>query len=144
MHIQIEELTASHDSFVKRLNQKIDLEAKAARDLPPMHFYTYQAVDGKREIGGIFGFDNFGALHIEGIWVHPDYRRRGVGRRLVLRAEELAKERSCKSVILFTMDFQAPLFYQSLGYREEFRRTAYHKGSIAIYMIKELQKPSYI
>jgi GNAT superfamily N-acetyltransferase len=48
--------------------------------------------------------------------VHPDYRRRGVGRELVRRAVELARERGLEWV---HVDFEPSLrpFYDACGFR---------------------------
>ncbi len=49
-------------------------------------------------------------------WVHEDFRSRGIGRRAMLAVEDFAKEKGCRYIQLDTMDFQAKLFYQKLGF----------------------------
>ena len=107
-----------------------------------MFHYAYSAKHNRIEIGGIFGFDNFDACHIEGLWVEPNYRNQGIGKMLVEKAEELAYSRKCKCIVLFTMDFQAYEFYHHLGYKKEFIKEHYHNNSKAIYMIKPTQYQS--
>jgi ribosomal protein S18 acetylase RimI-like enzyme len=41
---------------------------------------------------------------------------RGLGRRLILAAEQEAVRRRCRLVTLDTYSFQAPEFYRTLGY----------------------------
>jgi ribosomal protein S18 acetylase RimI-like enzyme len=135
----VSSINSSYGDFVDKINAKIDSEAKTKRDLEPMFHYAYSVRRNDIEIGGIFGFDNFGACHIEGLWVEPDYRKQGVGKMLVEKAEKFAYDRKCKCIALFTMDFQAYEFYYHLGYRQEFIRDYYHNNSKAIYMIKPIQ-----
>jgi GNAT superfamily N-acetyltransferase len=57
------------------------------------------------------------ACELQQIWVRDDYRRGGVGTRLVRSFEEQARRHGCKLVYLDTFTFQAPDFYRKLGYQ---------------------------
>jgi GNAT superfamily N-acetyltransferase len=57
-----------------------------------------------------------GWMFVSNLWVHAELRRRGVGRRLLQEAERRALARGCHSAWLDTFSFQAPGFYQRLGY----------------------------
>jgi ribosomal protein S18 acetylase RimI-like enzyme len=48
--------------------------------------------------------------------VHDDLRGQGIGRDLMARAEQRAIALGCHSAWLDTFSFQAPRFYQKLGY----------------------------
>lgn len=61
---------------------------------------------------------------IEGVRVHRDFRRRGLGRLLVTHAIELARGRGCRMVQL-TTDKQRP---QSLKFYESLNFVASHEG----------------
>lgn len=67
-------------------------------------------------VAGISGWLWGECLEIDFLWVHENLRGHGVGKRLVLALEEAAKERGCRQITLDTFSFQAPEFYQSLGY----------------------------
>jgi GNAT superfamily N-acetyltransferase len=56
--------------------------------------------------------------YIEGIFVKPDYRRRGVGRALVAAAEEWAASRGCTEMALDCLfdNSASELFHRKLGY----------------------------
>jgi GNAT superfamily N-acetyltransferase len=55
-------------------------------------------------------------MFVELLFVPERLRGTGVGRELMERAEALAREQGCKGIWLDTFSFQAPGFYQKLGY----------------------------
>src|SRR5262245_34090737 len=60
-----------------------------------------------------------GAAHIEQVSVHPDHARQGIGRTLIERADEWARERNLRSLTLTTyvdVPWNAP-YYKRLGFR---------------------------
>ena len=58
-------------------------------------------------------------LEVRMIAVSPDYRRRGVGRALLIGCEQLARERGLPTVVLSTEPAQqaAHRLYEALGYQ---------------------------
>ncbi|GCE31373.1 N-acetyltransferase [Dictyobacter alpinus] len=50
------------------------------------------------------------------VWIDEALRQHGLGRRLMMEAEREAQQRGCRYARVTTSDFQAPGFYQRLGY----------------------------
>jgi len=74
-------------------------------------------------VGGAVGRTWGECCELQQLWVDPVHRRQGIGAGLVRRFEQRAASRGCTSFFLETFSFQAPAFYESLGYRAatEFR-----------------------
>jgi len=76
--------------------------------------------DGTGNIrAGISGYTWGGCCYISYLWVDESERGRGVGTALVNAAEEHAKSVRCRRMLLATHSFQAPAFYERLGYEKE-------------------------
>jgi len=67
-------------------------------------------------IAGLTAFTWGWALRILVLWVHENWRRQGLGTRLLAVAEQEARTRGCKQAIVETHSFQAPEFYPQRGY----------------------------
>jgi ribosomal protein S18 acetylase RimI-like enzyme len=70
----------------------------------------------RQMIAGISGWLWGECLEIDFLWVKETLRGQGIGKRLVTALEEAAIERGCRQTTLETFSFQAPEFYQKLGY----------------------------
>ena len=69
-------------------------------------------------IGGLLGRTQFTWLKIDILSIVAEARRRGTGRSLMQRAEEEGLRRGCIYAYVDTLSYQAPLFYEKLGYAE--------------------------
>ncbi len=72
--------------------------------------------DSQNIIAAINGHTWGKCCHIVHLWVHEAKRRQGTGRALLRSAEQEAVGRGCTQVLLLTHSFQAPVFYERLGY----------------------------
>ncbi len=88
-------------------------------------------------VGGIKGQSFWGRLHIETLWMQENYRKQGFGKKLIALAETAARERKCKGIDLDTMTFQAPGFYEKMGFRQVGELPNYDNGFKRIYYAKD-------
>ena len=89
-------------------------------------------------LGGIKGTSYYGCLYIDSLWITPALRNKGWGFQLMHEAEKLGKGRNCSFVSLTTMDWEALLFYQKLGYEIEYTREGFEKNSKMFVLRKKL------
>jgi len=68
-------------------------------------------------IGGITASTVFRVMHLEALWVAKEHRKQGHGSRLVMQAERIGYESGCVASQTQSFSFQAPEFYQKLGYQ---------------------------
>jgi len=67
-------------------------------------------------VGGLIGHTNFGWLYVEILSVAETLRGQGHGRRLMAKAETIARGRGCVGAWVDTYSFQSPGFYPAVGY----------------------------
>ncbi|GFI42625.1 MAG: GNAT family N-acetyltransferase [Dorea sp.] len=53
---------------------------------------------------------------VDALWVSEQYRRTGLGKKLLLQVEAKARKKGARLIHLDTFDFQARGFYESQGY----------------------------
>jgi GNAT superfamily N-acetyltransferase len=106
----------------------------------PVRFVVRDAADAV--VGGLLGHTRWGWMHIEKLWVDESARGRGLGRRLMATAEELAKQRECMGVMLHTFEHQARPFYERLGYVLFGTLDGYPAGTRQHYLYKRLSFPT--
>ena len=95
--------------------------------------------NNKNEImAGIHGWTWGGTCEIRSLWVHEDWRGKGIGRELLTQAEAEATRRGCTQIVLDTHSFQAPGFYTKLGYQIIGAHQDYPRGHQAFYLEKKL------
>jgi GNAT superfamily N-acetyltransferase len=89
-------------------------------------------------VGGLWGTFAAGWLAIELLYVPAEFRMRGTGSSLMKKAEEIARKRACIGIRLDTFTFQAPGFYEKLGYRAFGKLSDHPKGHAQIFYFREL------
>jgi GNAT superfamily N-acetyltransferase len=75
-------------------------------------------------------------LFVNWLWVAEPYRRSGEGSRLMNAVEAEARKAGCRGAYLDTFSFQAPKFYQKLGYSEFGRIADFPAGFDRIWFMK--------
>ena len=82
----------------------------------------FAEVDGK-PIGQALFFHNFSTflgkpgIYLEDLYVKPEFREKGIGKALLYKVIEIAKERNCGRVEWVVLDWNKPAieFYKKLG-----------------------------
>ncbi len=77
--------------------------------------------DQSNIIGGLTAWIWAQACEIELMWVHADHRRKGLGRTMMQMAEYEAYKDGCEVIFVSSYSFQAPGFYEKLGYEVVFQ-----------------------
>ena len=94
--------------------------------------------DTDETIGGLWATSAYNWLFIELLFVPDQFSRRGIGSSLMRQAEQMAISRGHIGIRLDTMNFQAPDFYEKLGYQKFGKLENYPIGYEHIYYFKML------
>jgi ribosomal protein S18 acetylase RimI-like enzyme len=93
---------------------------------------------GGKMVGGLVSEMFFGWMYVNMLWVSEKHRGKGWGRSLLETAEAEARKHGVRKVYLDSFSFQAPKFYQKLGYREFGRLSEFPSGHSRHWMTKAL------
>jgi GNAT superfamily N-acetyltransferase len=91
-----------------------------------------------RVLGGAYGDTHYGWLYLSALWVDEEVRSQGWGRRLIELFEAEGIVRGCRAAWVDTYGFQAPVFYERVGYREFGRLEEFPPGSARHFYWKRL------
>ena len=89
-------------------------------------------------IGGINGWTWGATCYVRNLFVPVHLRGRGFGARLMSDVEAEARGRGCRQIVLETHSFQAPEFYEKLGFAVTGRVEHYPAGHSFLTMVKRL------
>ena len=106
--------------FINKEFAEYGVQSGVELNFEEFHFVA-EDEDGK-VIGVITGRAYYNEVHIGDLIVGKDYRRAGVGSKLVAAVEDAYKGKGYEKIALTTFGFQAPEFYKKLGYEVEFIR----------------------
>ena len=102
-------------------------------------FSGTQRDESGRIRAGIYGYTWGGCCYVSYLWVHESERGHGLGTALLAAAEEHAKMKGCSVVILATHSFQAPAFYERMGYEQQAVVQDHPVGHASVVFAKRLQ-----
>lgn len=111
---------------------------EAAAPLHEVRRLACIARDGDEVVGGAVGRRWGPCAELQQLWVAESHRGRGLGSRLVRAFEREAAARRVRHVYLETLSFQAPRFYEALGYRRAHALDVYPHGIVKYLMLRDL------
>jgi ribosomal protein S18 acetylase RimI-like enzyme len=91
-----------------------------------------------RIYAGLSGHTWGGVAEVRFLWVDESQRHAGVGRGLLRAAEEEARLRGCRKIVLSTHSFQAPDFYRKCGFIVVGEYADYPLGHRSFFLEKSL------
>jgi len=106
-----QEITAILSDGLKIYNE----EMIGAYNHTPFTIYI-KSIDKRTVLAGCYGDVTRANCYVDCIWVHPDFRQKGLGRNLMEKLEIFAKQKNCQVITIETAEFQARSFYEQLGY----------------------------
>jgi ribosomal protein S18 acetylase RimI-like enzyme len=77
-------------------------------------------------------------LHIDFLWVDETKRHSGYGTKLLMKAEEFARQNGARLIKLDSFSFQAPRFYKKQGYSVYGKLEDHPAGHTQYYLVKRL------
>jgi ribosomal protein S18 acetylase RimI-like enzyme len=92
----------------------------------------------KKVYGGIIVTVLWNGMEINSLWVEESLRGKGLGKKLVLAAEKEGRKRGCGVIYTNTFTWQAPHFYEKLGYKPFGKLEDFPPGNILTYYFKNL------
>lgn len=79
--------------------------------------YIIKNEDGLEIAGVLGGIDCYLGLEINILWIKEEFRKKGLGSKLLKHIERVAVENGSTVAVLDTFDFQAEGFYLKNGYK---------------------------
>lgn len=90
-------------------------------------------------IAGFSGHTWGGCCELSHVWVHERHRGHGLGKALIASAEAEARRRGCVQLVLTTHSFQAPGFYERMGYERMYTLEGRPQGHAQLIYSKRLR-----
>lgn len=119
MIIEKNETDLNLEILIENEFEKYENQNKISYNYVPFHFV---AKENDEILGIVAGHTCFSEVHISDLVVMESHRDKSVGTQLVKAVEEYYKGCGFDNINLCTYEFQAPKFYEKLGYQLEFIR----------------------
>lgn len=85
-------------------------------------YFVIKDNSGTNVVGALTAYTAYSEVYVDDIWVDPNYRKNGLGRKLLEHLENIFKDKGYNNINLVTSQFQAPDFYKKCGFEIEFVR----------------------
>jgi len=130
--------TSIFEAFAKHAIESVGFDGLA------QELVAFEIMENDVSLGVVVCQLFWGNLHVKYLLTNKEYRGRGIARALMEHAFIFGKENGCSFAFVETMSFQAPEFYQKLGFEIELKRDGYAAGTSFYYLKRELCKQSTI
>lgn len=119
----------------------VSLAAEIAAGFGPASGLPLSIVASAGDIvaGGLNGVTHWGWCYIRHLWVRADWRRRGLGHRLLAEAETQARARACVGLYVDTFDPGAAAFYERAGFARFGKIEDFPPGHARMFLRKRMQ-----
>lgn len=123
-----------------RLSDELDAYNFAAVGQSNLKEFTIKAEDPLGNlVAGLSGWTWGTCAGIGMVWVRDDARKSGWGGRMLTAAENVARGRGCRQLLVSSFTFQAPDFYRRHGYTEFARSEGLPvEGAADVHFVKVL------
>ncbi len=96
-------------------------------------------------LGVLSGYTAYAEVYVDDLWVDADYRKRGLGRKMLQALEDRFKGLGFDNINCVTNQFQAVGFYTKCGFDIEFVRPNKHNPKLTkTFLIKYLDEDNPI
>ena len=137
--IKIERSLEPNNYDIDFLTQQINHETSEIGSAYPFAFFARNERD--EIVAGCNGSVIFGSIYTDQLWVHPEWRKKKLGQKLMEHVHDYGCEIGCHMAIVSTMSFQnSREFYEKLGYEVDFERSGYINNSSCFLLRRELKK----
>ena len=126
LHNWIQSEFSTHNNLYRCREGNLD-EGSPDRQEIVMEVVEISNHSDQKRVGAIVGTLILHQIHIKYLIVAESYRSMGIGRRLLERFEDWARERRCDFVYVETFSYQGPDFYQKCGYQVDFIRDGFYR-----------------
>jgi len=134
----VEDSSEEAKKIVQRgLGSNFDAHAgKILEKYPQLGFNFIVRKDDGVIVGGITGYTTLGTMYTDELWIAEAFRRKGLGKAVLEKAEALAKERGCIANQSTCLTFQNLEFFKKMGFEFYGHTDAYPNGVIEYFLIK--------
>ncbi|EMW2202636.1 GNAT family N-acetyltransferase [Citrobacter sp. ESBL3] len=112
-------------------------ENTGINDRKPLSVIVRDPATGET-LGGMLGRTSLGLLFIDLVYLPSGLRGNRIGSELLQRFEDEGRRRGCTSAVLYTINFQAPGFYEKHGWQAFGQIDCLPEGTSRIFMTKKL------
>jgi ribosomal protein S18 acetylase RimI-like enzyme len=121
------------------IDTEVRASAAAATGIDDEHDLAVLVREDGQLRAGVYGWTWGDSCELQSLWVDPALRGNGLGLQLLTMAEEEARNRGCRQVVIFVQDFQPIALYERFGFRTVARIPEFPAGSTAIWMRKPIK-----